>query len=307
MAKTAKEAAKTETKKAEVKEPKPMKEIVSVKPGALSTDVGPAILAGLDKSYKDEAKANELMQGVEAKRYDMLAQLTNAILKAANADDSIDLSKAFTGNRTDMNTLNDQLGLALGFREVTEVEAKDGSMMQRIGTSKACLKYWPGPKDDSKSPEGKRKNTLRTNFLHMIKKCAQAASGIQAKGIKVATDKDSGTLRISGPAVVKEFGHDNVVLNEKQIVGEGEGAVKLVKKPSFTAVAQMGAAAAGKVLEIRKDSRVASNATDPGVAVQTICKSLVDACSKLKLPADDETKRELSKAQSAIDKVLQAK
>lgn len=282
-----------------------VKEVVSIKASAISADIGPTVLAGLDKAYKDEAKAQELLQAVEGKRYDLLSQLTNGILKAATADPSIDLTVAFAGDATKMNVLNDQLGLALGFREVTVMPATDKVQeIRRIGPAKGVAKYFPGPKDDKNTAEYKRKNTLRSNFLHMVKKCAQAASGIMASGTSVAVDKQSGTLRLSGPAITKTFGADSVVLNEKQVIGEGDAAVKLTAKPSFTAVAKMGAEAAGKPMTTRKQI---TTPTDPAGAVMTIAKSLADACGKLKLPANDDVKRALSVAQSAIDKVLQAK
>lgn len=305
----AKEAKKTDDKAPKAEKAKPaVKDVVTIKASAISADVGPNVLANLDKAYKDESKAQELMQLVDSKRYDSLTQLTAGILKAAQADNSIDLSVAFSGDNKKMNVLNDQLGLALGFREVTVLPATDKvEEIKRINYAKAVQKYFPGPKEDKNSVEYKRKATLRSNFLHMVKKCAQAASGMMATDTKVTVDKTAGTLQISGPAVKKTFGADTVLLNEKQTIGEGESAVKLTQKPSFTAVAKMGAEAAGKVLTIRKDSRVASNAVDPATAVQNIAKSLADACAKLKLPADDATKRSLSIAQSAIDKVLQAK
>lgn len=303
----AKEAKKSEASKTE-KAPKEVKAVAIVNSKALSVDVGPAVIAGLAKSYQDEAKANELMQAVESKRYDLLAQTTAAIVKAAKADQNIDLSAAFSGDAKKMNLLNDQIGLALGFREVTVLPATDkAAEIKRIGYAKSVQKYFPGPKDDKNSKEGKQKATLRSNFLHLVKKCAQAASGIIATDTEIVTDKASGTLQLTGPAIKKTFGAETVLLNEKQTVGEGEAAVKLTAKPSFTAVAKIGAEAAGKTLQTRKDSRVATNATDPAVAVQNIAKSLADACAKLKLPADDATKRSLSIAQSAIDKVLAAK
>jgi hypothetical protein len=238
----------------------------------------------------------------------LLAQTTQAIVKAAKNDSSIDLSIAFSGDAKKMNLLNDQIGLALGFREVTTLPATEtAAEIKRIGYAKAVLKYFPGPKDDKNAPETKRKATLRSNFLHMVKKCAQAASGIITTETDIVTDKATGTLQLTGPAIKKTFGQETVLLNEKQTVGDGEKAVKLAVKPSFTAVAKIGAEAAGKTLTTRKDSRVASNATDPSVAVQNIAKSLAEACAKLKTPADDATKRALSIAQSAIDKVLAAK
>lgn len=286
------------------KKAKPVKELVTVTSGALSLDVGPAVIAGLAKSYEQEQKANQIMQAVESKRYDLLSQTTAAIVKAAKADDSIDLSAAFSGDTKKMNVLNDQLGLALGFREVQEATDAGGNVIKRIGTAKAVAKFFPGPSDAKDSEAYKRKNTLRTNWLHTVKKCAQAASGLIETKTEFVQDKATGTLQITGPEVKKTFGQETVLLNEKVTVGEGDTVVKLTKKPSFTAVADMGAKAAGKVLEKRKDSRVASNAVDPAVAIQTIAKSLSEACGKLKLPADDATKRALSIALTAIDKVL---
>lgn len=307
MAKEAKKTAKT-APTAE-KEVKPVREVVTVKSGALSTDVGPAVLAGLASAYDKELKANAIMMEVESKRYDLLAQLTAAIVKAAKADDSIDLSVAFgSDNKKAMNVLNDQIGLALGYREKVITTDAGGNEIPRIQVAKAAAKYLASdPKLDKDSPQAKRLNTLRTNFAHTVKKCIMAASGIIEKDITFKSDA-SGTLQISGPEVKKAFGVDNVLLNEKQVLpAEQEGAepVKLSQKPSFTALAKMGAEAAGKVLETRKQSGIGSSATDPGKAVQDIAKSLANACSKLKLPADEETKRALSIAQSAIDKVLQ--
>lgn len=307
MAKAAGKTVEEAPKKSEEKKPGKFqsREVVTVKSGALSTDVAPLVLAGLQKTFVDEEKAHALLQGVADKRYDLLSQTTAAILKAAKVDDSIDLSAAFSGDVKKMNVLNDQLGIALGFREVTIIPAEgDKPEIKRIGTAKAVAKYFPGPKDDKNSPEYKRKNTLRSNWLHMVKKCAQAASGLLATDTKVEMNKEAGTLQISGPAVKKQFGQETVLLNEKQTIGEGEQAVKLAARPSFIAVAKMGAEAAGKVLQPRAQSGTGTKATDPGAAVQAIAKSLTEACSKLKLPADDETKRALSIAQNAIDKVL---
>jgi hypothetical protein len=301
--------SKTETKKGPVTEKSAGAAIVSVKASALSVDVGPAVIAGLASTFKEEEKMLELQRGIESKRYDLLAQTTQAILKAATADESIDLSVAFAGDSKKMKILNDQLGLALGFREVTTLPAtkEGGPEVKRINWSKAVHKYFPTAKDGKDTAEYKRKDTLRSNFLHMVKKCAQAANGIMVSDAKVAVDKASGTLQLSGPAIQEKFGQETILLNEKQVIGEGENKVKLAAKPSYTAVAALGAEAAGKVLQTRKDSRIASNAVDPATAVRSIAKSLADACGKLKLPADDETKRALSIAQNAIDKVLAAK
>lgn len=283
---------------------KVQREMVTVKSGALSVDIGPMVIAGLAKSWDVEQKANAMLMEVESKRYDLLSQTTAAIVKAVKADDSIDLSVAFKGDPKLMNVLNDQLGIALGFREITVGVDAGGNEIKRVATAKAVAKYFPGPKDDKNSQEYKRKSTLRSNFLHMVKKCAMAASGLIESDTQFVQDKESGTLQISGPAVKKAFGQETVLLNEKQVVGEGENSVKLAQKPSFTAVAKMGAEAAGKVLPQRSQTGISGAAVNTGEAVQKIAKSLADVCAKLKLPADEATKKALAIALNAIDRVL---
>jgi hypothetical protein len=259
----------------------------------------------MSKAYDIEQKANAMLGEVESKRYDLMAQLTQAIVKAAKADDSIDLSATLSGDPKKMNKLNDQLGLALGFREVTVLPATDKvAEIRRIGPAKAVAKYFPGPKDDKNGPDYARKNTLRSNFLHQVKKCAMAANGLIVTNTSFVKDEASGTLQITGPAVEKAFGQKSVLLNEKQTMGEGDAKVTLSQKPSFTAVAKLGAEAAGKVIQTRAQSGMASNAKSPGEAVQGLAKALTEGLAKLKLPADDDTKRSLSVVMSAIETVL---
>lgn len=296
-------AGVTEADKKAVADKKPPKEIVVIKAGALSVDVGPMVLAGLSKSYEEEGKARQILQGVESKRFDLLAMTTSAIVKAAKADTSIDLTATFDGDVKKMNVLNDQLGLALGFREVTTTTSGDKEV-KKIGYAKSVLKYFPGPKDDKKAAETIKKATLRSNFLHMLKKCAQAASAIVEKDITVRKDATSGTLMLSGPAIQKQFGQESVLLNDKLTVGEGDNAKKLNAKPSFTAIAKMGAEAAGKTLNKRPDSRISGNAVDPDTAVQSICNTLVQALGKLKSAPIPKTMEGLKAVQSAIDKAL---
>lgn len=275
-----------------------------IKAGALSVDVGPKVIAGMFDSYVKEEQANKLIAEIETKRFDMLASLTSACIKAAKADPTINLAVTFEGDKKKMSLLNDQLGLALGFRVVTETDDGKGNKKQSISYAPSVTKFLPGAKEDKNSEEYKRKNTVRSNFLHMLKKCAQAASGAVAAGVTVKTDTKSGTLQISGPAVQKQFGKETVLLNDKITVGEGDKATKLKEKPSFTALGRMGAAAAGKTLEIRKDSRVAGNAVDPDTALQSICATLVQAIGKLKEKPIAKTVESLKAVQAAVTKAL---
>jgi hypothetical protein len=274
-------------------------ELVTVNKNALSTDIGPYVIAGLSKSYVDESKANQILDEVAKKRFDLLAQTTAAIVKAAKADPSIDLTATFKDDKKAMNKLNDQLGLALGFREVYTTIVNNEER-QKIGTAKAVLKYFPGPKEDKKNPVVVQKATVRSNFLHMLKKCASAASAIVAQNIDVKPDKETGTLLLTGPTIKQKFGQDSVLLNDKLSVGEGENAKKLKEKPSFTAIAKMGAEAAGKTLQVRKDSRVASGAVDPDTAVQSLCNSLSAGLGKLKDKPTPKTVEALKALQIVI-------
>jgi len=254
--------------------------VVSVKSGALSVDVGPQVIAGLSKAYDDEAKANAIIDQVRTKRFDLLSMTTQAIVKAAKADDTINLAVAFKDDKKGMALLNDQLGLALGFREITTIGEGDKAK-RKIGYAKAVLKYFPGPKDDKKSQGYTQKSTTRTNFLHMLKKCAQASHAIVVNDLTMKKDAASGTLLLEGKGLQGTFGADRVLLDEKLTVKNTEGEVKLKEKPSFTSIARMGAAAEGKVLQQRKQSGTASTAVDVDTALQSICNTLTSALGKL--------------------------
>jgi hypothetical protein len=278
---------------------KPAKELVTVKQGALSLDVGPTVIAGLHKSMVDEEKANKLMEDVKSKRYDLLAQTTLAIVKAAKADNTIDLVAALSGDPKLMGKLNDQLGLALGFREVIQTGEK-----KRIAYSKAVSKYFPSPKDDKNSIETKRKSTLRSNFLHMLKKCAQTACAIVEKDIHAKMDKDSGTLLISGPTVEKTFGAKEVLLNEKQVVQTGNTSTQLKEKPSFTALAAVAAEAHGAVVKRGSNTRGTKVVTDPDQVIEQLAASLVAAVNNIKDKPSERQRAALKSVQSAIANVL---
>lgn len=278
--------------------------VPTIKAGALSKDVGPMVIAGLAKAYEDEKKANELLDAVKGKRYDLLAATTAAIVKAAKADDSIDLSASFKDNKKAINALNAQLGLALGFREV-ETTGEGDKEKSRLVFAKSVAKYFPTAKDPKDAPATIQKATTRSNFMHLLKKCTQAAHGIVVKDLEFKKDAKTGTLQISGPEVTKTFGADTVLLDEKLTVGEGDTAKKLKKKPSFTALAEIGAAAEGKVVAKRGQTGTSGTAVDISTAIQSICGSIVSTLDKVKdKQLDPKTTEALKAARSAIDKAL---
>jgi len=277
-----------------------------VNPKALSVDVGPKVLQTLAAYSRDERQVRELQQSMEAKRYDALSNLTAAIVKAATADKTIKLDVIFAGSKLDKIKLNNQLGIALGFKSVMTV-GKAGAEKKRVEWAPSVADYVKPQKDD---PEdiGRQKSTVRTNFAHMLTKCTQAAIGIIDDGIKVNMDKATGTLLLSGPAVKSHFGEATVLLNEKQTVktldkkGNVTGEKKLKVKPSFTEIARRAAEAHGKVHAKRVDSRTVT--VDPQKHVTELCNLLVKSLEKLTGEPSEGLKKALESAASAIDKVL---
>jgi len=309
-ANAAKAAGKTgeEGAKGTAKVAVPGRVVATVNAKALSVDVGPRVIAGLAQAYSDEAKAHDLMRGVQAKRYDLMASTTEAIVKAAKVDKTIDLTAVFAGDAKRMNTLNDQLGLALGVREVRSFENAQGVKQDRIVYAKAVAKFFPSPSDAKNSDEARRKGTLRSNFVHMLKKCTQAAVAIIERKIDMEVDKETGTLLLSGPAIRKQFGSDEVLLNEKQTVGEGDSAVKLIEKPSFTALAAAAGTDHGAAVKRGTNTRSAKIGTNkPDALVLELAKGMIAALGKLKKEnVTDKVREVLDSVQSAIDKVTGA-
>ena len=210
-------------------------DIVKVNPKAMQVEIGPRVIGMLDRALTDADKAFDYAESAKAKKYDALANMTVGILLAAKADSSIDLSAAFSGDRKRMERLNNQLGIALGYREVVTVTDGDKAV-QRVVIAKAVAKYFPGPKDDKDSSDYQRKNTFRSNFTTTVKNCAQAAEGLRVSDIKATLSND--TLMISGPKVRELFGADDVLLNENASQ-KGKDA-QLASKPSFTAIRALG-------------------------------------------------------------------
>lgn len=263
------------------REAKESARLPTVKAGALSADVGVRVLEALDKADKDASKLEALKSAIDAKRYDALGLTTMAVLKAAQADDGIDLDAAFRTDKKASTKLNDQVRIALGLMEVRRiVDTQTKKEHRRLELTKAADKYF-----------SKWTATQRTNFAHMLKKCIQAAAELKANNIKAAFDEKAGTLAITGPRVEELFGAPTVLLNEKQRVGEGDDAVMLKEKPSYTALAKAGAVERGAVMVkrgtasgetgSRADSRVAIADATTDANFGGLCKALIDAINKL--------------------------
>lgn len=308
MAKTPNTAATGD--KAKAKATAAVAVIPQINSKALSKDVGPYVAKNWNTANTDEEKADALRAGAQKKKYLLLASMTEAIVKAAKNDKSIDLKATVMqgpeGTKA-MAALNDQLNLALGFKEVVSV-TKGNTTTQKLvwASSIADLMPKPGEKDS-------RKDTLRSNLSHAMKKCAMGALAINERNITAKVDKAEGTLLLSGPSIKKEFGQDKVLLNEKQkIPGKKEGqTIELKAKPSFTAIADMAASDHGKELRRGSNTRgkggkIGSGTTvlDSGAVITQLADSVVKACERIKEPTEVQQKQ-LERMADAIAKVLE--
>jgi hypothetical protein len=228
-------------------------------------------------------------------------------VKAAKADASIRLEVVFSGDKAQKARLNNQIYLALGLKQVYMV-GKDGAQKPKFDWTPAAAAFVKPNKDDAPDVAN-QKGSIRTNLATMLTKCEQAAIGIIDSDIDVKTDKASGTLLLSGPAVQKHFGESSVLLNEKQtvMVKDKKGAVtgekKLLAKPSFTEIARRAAEAHGKVHATRVDSRIGAT-VDPNKHIVDLCSMVLKAVNALKAPIDESVKTALESLMNAIDEKL---
>jgi len=295
---------------AKAKAPSTALVIPVLKPGAMSLDVGPIVLAAIGAYKRDERQIEELRKSVVTKEYEALARTTAGIVKAAKADNSIRLETVFSGDKAAKARLNNQIYLALGLKESVPVYSKKGEDTGKVQFTwtKAAAALVQPDKDDA--PEvATQKGTIRTNLATMLTKCEQAAIGIIDDNLTITPDKASGTLMLTGPAMQKHFGAASVVLNEKQTVpvkdkkGEVIGEKKLNAKPSFTEIARRAAEAHGKVHQARVDSRVGAT-VDPNKHIADLCGMVLKALQKLTTPLADSVKTALESLNNAIDEKL---
>jgi hypothetical protein len=277
-----------------------------IKSTAMSKDIGPLVIKGLSEAKQVEDQANSALRAVDAKRYDLLAKLTMGIVKAARADKSIDLSISFLGKEGAQQSayLNDQLGIALGFKEVQTLNTGTPQEAKRVAWAGSVAPMVLSTKEEKDTPEGKRKSTVRSNFLHSLKKCAQVACGMLDDKINGKYDEKAGTLMLSGPAIKAQFGQPSVLLNEKQTVGTGDKQVKLTEKPSFVAVAAKAAEKHGHTVKRGSNTRGNARAlANPTAAMADIAKSFISFVNKIDKPNEKQTEI-LQSVRDAIDAKL---
>ena len=293
---------------------KPAQEIVKVNKSAMSLDVGPTVIKSLVEVSERTEELERELGSQEVRRRDALMQLMTSFVKAAQNDNGIDLSKAFSTERKEWSPQLDKLLLAIGVYQVVPVKDKAGKETGRfrLDYTDSVRNFFPGSlKDKDTDPAYAKKNSVRTRFLEQCKKSAQGAQGVIARGIKIEADKKSGTLRVSGKAIKEHFGEDEVLLDEKQkvIAHDKQGKEKVVQlkvKPSYTALAQIGAKSIGKVLTKRPDARVAGGGVDPEKALINGANDLAASVNRYSGEITDAVRKALNAVVNAIATKLES-
>lgn len=283
-----------------------------IKKAAQSLEVGPSVIENLVHFAEKEEQLSRELAELKPKRYDALGRLTLAFIKAAQNDDQINLAAVFSSDQKAYNAELDKVLIAVGVRHAIMVGNGDKAR-QRIAYTPEVMKFFPSPKDDGTDPLWAKKNSVRTNFLAQAKKSIMTACGVIDRGITATMDKKAGTLMISGKAVKEVFGRDEVLLDERQKIDTGkvdkEGkaiTTQLKAKPSFTQLAQIGAAAHGVQVQPRKDSRTSGTSMAPDKALISLLNSTLQGINKYAGDITDDVKKAMNAVNNAIATKLEA-
>ncbi|MEX2034483.1 MAG: hypothetical protein WEA28_04745 [Xanthobacteraceae bacterium] len=185
-----------------------------------------------------------------SKSYRMLGLITREIIDAVRTD-GIQLNAAFEGNRTSQKALNDRLSIILGVK----CEKRLNGKLKMVYTNSAAQFF-------------EHNGTARTNFAHMLKKCARAAAAVIDMNAEATKTEVSGALIISGPGVETEFGRKTVTLNEKLIEG-------MTQKPSYAALAAIALRNRGVVPERGSNTRGIGAIASDDTNLENQCRALV--------------------------------
>jgi hypothetical protein len=180
------------------------------------------------------------------KRGDTLAVLTAEIFKAAKKQ-GINLDKAFDAKKAGQKAFNDKLRIALGICEEKEMGGR--RLVVYCAKSQHAFR---SSNLNKKSDDHKYKEAVRSNFAHDLKLATQVAAGLIDMNANVAMGQEIGTLAISGPGVVKEFGAERVLLKPKQARSKDETGIT---RMSYSGIAAIAAKKRRAILRPRVDSR----------------------------------------------------
>ena len=254
-----------------------------VNPKAMSVDVGKKAVEAFKATKDVDAQISELAQQNTAQKGQTLAMLTEAFFVAATNDKNIKLADIHSDQNATLKELRQRLEVAIGMKIVNRGD--DG--VEKIIFADWAKDYFPQPGESKETDGWQVKENFRTNFATAFTKCVKAAHAVQLKNLTMQKDKATGTLLISGKAIKERFNVDQIALNEKREVKDGDKTVKLAKIPSYTELARISAESVGKTLTTRVDSRAKEvnslNENDVLAAVN----SLATAIGKLTNFGDD--------------------
>ena len=271
-----------------------------VNPKAMSIDVGKKAVEAFKATKDVDAQISELAQQNTAQKGQTLAMLTEAFFIAANNDKNVKLADIHSDQAATLKELRQRLEVAIGMKVVNR--GTDG--VEKIVLADWAKDYFPNPGDNKETDGWQVKENFRTNFATAFTKCIKAAHAVQLKGLEMKKDKATGTLLISGKAIKERFNVDQIALNEKREVKDGDKTVKLAKIPSYTELARISAESVGKTLTTRVDSRAKEvnslNESDVLAAVN----SLTTTIGKLS-NFGDELATALENLAAACDEAIQ--
>jgi hypothetical protein len=274
--------------------------IAFVSPTAMSVDVGERAMAAFKNSKELDAQISELTQSNQVKKYETLKSLTMSFVKAAQADKTIDLGKIHSDVDKEVSQLRQKLDVAIGIRTATRNE--DGT--DKLSLAPWTKDYLPQPGENKDTPGFQPKENFRTNFAAVFKKAILSAHAVVSKGLRIDEDKETGILLVSGKAIKERFNVDQIALNEKREIKEGDRTVKLAKVPSYTELGRISAESVGKAITTR-----AQSAAKLGGAKVTE-KDIVEGVQSLQLAISkltgfgDELATALEALQDTIERAL---
>jgi hypothetical protein len=308
--------------KAKAKAPAtPKRQLITVDPKALSTSVGATVLSLLSKTEIAAEKITAARSELKRRGYEALALTTQALHRGAKADPTFDPGAIFSGDKALKRDTITRARLILGVLEVAPVKDKKGNIKNTYVVPKSAQKYFPSPtnpadyvtakgKDGKEtrdfSDAGRHKETFRTNFDKLLRKCIQATDDLLQRNAVVSYDKDEQTLRLSGPSIKAQFGIDTVLVNERTTIADPKdkaNTIELETKPSYQGLASHAAVTYHGVV-LGKRGKVAQEPASDEDHFIAMCKSVISAINKIGDAMTDEQLDALTSLRSAIDEAM---
>jgi hypothetical protein len=254
-----------------------------VNPKAMSIDVGEKAVAAFKVTKETDDKISQMASENTAQKGQTLAMLTEAFFIAATNDKNVKLGNIHSDVAADLKDLRSRLEVAIGIK----IASRGDDGVEKIVYADWAKKYFPQPGESKETDGWQGKENFRTNFATAFTKCVKAAHAVQLKGLQMAKDKVTGTLLISGKAIKERFNVDQIALNEKREVKDGDKTVKLAKIPSYTELARISAESVGKTMQTRVQSKAKEvNALNEGDVTAAV-NSLTTTISKLTSYGDE--------------------